>query len=300
MHLIEFHTKQAFTSPYKKEAKEILDRIYQENPAHWPYGLDMECFDGGCYMIREASTKKAVGFTGWQNRVMGDKTVGYYSIGILPEFRKKSWAKEAVFKTIAHKLNECDEVRALIKADNIPSIRLAESLGVGIDKKANFDWKDVAIPAGAGLALAGGLDQLAYGDGFKGFAGNKSRIGNAIFNGLLGAGGAGIDGFKGFTHAVEGAAIKDLAIKAMSPMHKVDSLLDSIQKSYDNDNGGNISVTLPNKGDNGVKFDMPSALLSNHLQNRLRIDATKKIREDAKQRSTPGLRKMSRLLEALY
>lgn len=142
-----------------KEARGLLKQIYDENPKHWPAGLTPEHFDGGLYLIREASTGKAVGFCGWQERdevkalkqgqlkESGSRLgpawdnmfrslgcrhtkVGYYSIGILPQFRQNGFAKEALRKLINAKSAGVDQVKALIMASNSPSLALADSLGV--------------------------------------------------------------------------------------------------------------------------------------------------------------------------
>lgn len=150
-----------------KEARGLLKRIYDENPKHWPNGLTPDHFDGGLYLVREASTGKAVGFCGWQERneveplkqgqlkqsgsrlepqwdnlfkSLGCRHVktGYYSIGILPEFRNNGFAKEALKKLISIKSAGVDRVKALIMASNAPSLALADSLGVEkVVKQAN-------------------------------------------------------------------------------------------------------------------------------------------------------------------
>jgi RimJ/RimL family protein N-acetyltransferase len=146
-----------------KEARDIMQRIYDENPKHWPHGLSPEHFDGGVYLIREKRSNKACGFAGWQERrevkvlepgkskTAGSKDplsdmfgrmfgasitkVGYYSIGILPEHRRNHYAKEALSKLIAHKSAGVDRVRAMIVAGNSPSIGLARRLGVDTEIK---------------------------------------------------------------------------------------------------------------------------------------------------------------------
>lgn len=157
--------KAAYTSSVEglKEANEIMRKIYAENPKHWPHGLSSQHFDDGVYLIREASTGKAVGFCGFQvrdevenlldqpkevwrkesgNRLhpewdqlfrsVGCRHVktGYYSIGILPEFRKNGFAKAALQKLISTKSAGVDRVKALIMASNKPSLALADALGV--------------------------------------------------------------------------------------------------------------------------------------------------------------------------
>lgn len=154
-----FKVAHVTSSSGLQEAKGLLRQIYDENPKHWPNGLTPDHFDGGLYLIREASTRKPIGFCGWQERdesvalnlhqlkeagsrldprwdnlfkSLGCRHVktGYYSIGILPEYRNNGFAKEALSKLIAMKSAGVDRVRALIMASNKPSLALADSLGV--------------------------------------------------------------------------------------------------------------------------------------------------------------------------
>lgn len=114
------------------EARELMGRIYQENPSYWPYGLSTTSWNGGLWLIRDAGTQKAAGFVGWQEFNEGGKRVGYYGIGMLPEFRKKGYAAEAVAKIIQEKRASVDAVRAFIMPHNGPSHALARTLGVEV------------------------------------------------------------------------------------------------------------------------------------------------------------------------
>ncbi len=136
-----FKTSYVSTIDGLKVARAIMDRIYREHPAHWPYGLSPEHFDGGVYLVREKQSNIPAGFLGWQERKkiksvkvssLGFRCekVGYYSVGILPEYRRNHYAQEALSKLIAMKAASVDRVQALIMADNTPSIELANSLGV--------------------------------------------------------------------------------------------------------------------------------------------------------------------------
>jgi RimJ/RimL family protein N-acetyltransferase len=121
-----------------KEATTILRQIQEEEPKHWPYGLNAQHFDGGLYLIREKSSNAPVGFTGFQvrhefSKEAGDlKRIGFYSIGILPEYRNNGYAKQAVARLINFKKASVDEVRAMIVAGNEPSMALARSLNVPV------------------------------------------------------------------------------------------------------------------------------------------------------------------------
>ena len=132
-----------------EEAEQILRRIYAENPRHWPHGLSVGHFDDGCYLIREKSSNHAVGVAGFQKRHETSpqgvpQLVGYYSIGILPEYRRRGFAKEAVARLLREKSAGVDVVRALVVATNAPSLALARHLPVTLEIK-----QAAAIPASA-------------------------------------------------------------------------------------------------------------------------------------------------------
>lgn len=119
----------------KDEVRGIMSRIYNENPSYWPYGLNVEGHNGGVYLIKDKMTKQAAGFVGWQTMYRDGKKVGSYSIGILPEFRNKGFAKEAVAKIINEKAASVDRVVAYVKHDNANSKGLAASLHVPVIEK---------------------------------------------------------------------------------------------------------------------------------------------------------------------
>lgn len=131
----------AISQSSRAEAEDILRRIYDENPSYWPNGLSVGHFDGGLWLVREKSSSAAVGFVGWQERpersARGLRKVGYYSIGVLPEYRGNGFAREAVGRLIGMKSASVDEVRALVKQHNEPSLRLAASLRVPVVKLAS-------------------------------------------------------------------------------------------------------------------------------------------------------------------
>lgn len=119
-----------------KECEDIMEAVRAEAPHHWPYGLtvgDHTRANGSVFLIRDASTKKAIGFTGWQEFKQGSRRVGYYSIGILPEYRGNGFAKAAVAQLLHQKAAGVDQVKAYIVRSNKPSIALAKSLGVPIE-----------------------------------------------------------------------------------------------------------------------------------------------------------------------
>lgn len=199
-----FH-KEASSSKSVDECKSIMNTIYKENPSYWPYGLDMSALDGGVYMIREASTRKPVGFTGWQERIEDNIKVGYYSIGILPEYRNNGFAKKAVSKLIALKAASVDQVKALVMKHNAPSIALADSINVPVVKAGSLPLKETArvVEAlkpmdylkmlGGGGAAAAFMDSMTYGrdkswEEYKNTPFTTSRAVQAIAN--LGFGGA--------------------------------------------------------------------------------------------------------------
>lgn len=118
----------------RQEVSDIMNKIYNEDPSAWPYGLNIPGHDS-VYLIRDKMTKQAAGFVGWQESTKNGKKIGSYSIGILPEYRHNGFAKEAVSKVLQIKSAGVDEVRAYIVDGNKPSERLANSLGVAIEKK---------------------------------------------------------------------------------------------------------------------------------------------------------------------
>jgi len=195
-----FH-KEASSSKSVDECKSIMNTIYKENPSYWPYGLDMSALDGGVYMIREASTRKPVGFTGWQERIEDNIKVGYYSIGILPEYRNNGFAKKAVSKLIALKAASVDQVKALVMKHNAPSIALADSINVPVVKagslpaaaSAPLKAMDYLKMLGGGGAAAAFMDSMTYGrdkswEDYKSTPISVSRVTQALAN--LGFGGA--------------------------------------------------------------------------------------------------------------
>ncbi len=124
----------------RRECEEVMSRIYGENPEYWPYGLDIKGHDGGVWLIREPGSRKAAGFVGWQEirerKDGGTVKVGYYSIGILPEYRGNGYATEAVSQVIREKSASVDVVRAFIVPGNSPSESLARALGVQVVRNA--------------------------------------------------------------------------------------------------------------------------------------------------------------------
>jgi len=129
----------------RSDCEAVMARIYGENPSHWPCGLSVGHCDGGCYLIREASAGDPIGFVGWQQRKEGLRKVGYYAIGVLPEWRGMGVAREAVSRILAAKSAGVDEVRALIVPGNRPSEGLAARLGVTVEP---FVAKAAALDAG--------------------------------------------------------------------------------------------------------------------------------------------------------
>lgn len=122
-------------TPARRECEEIMEKIRAEDPSYWPHGCNIEGHirtNGNVYMIREASTKKAIGFTGWQEFREGHRKVGYYSIGILPEYRGNGFAKAAVSKLLSVKAAGVDQVKAYIEPHNTRSIGLAKALSIPI------------------------------------------------------------------------------------------------------------------------------------------------------------------------
>jgi len=236
-------------SESRRECEDIMSKIYAENPSFWPEGLNVSGHHD-LFMIREASTKKAIGFTGWQEFVKeGGKKVGYYTIGILPEYRNLGFAKEAVRKLINKKAAGVDRVEAFIAPHNKPSLGLAESLGVSILKSASMQTK---VTLGAGLANAAGWDYLGQGDKQpwnKDYwqDNSRDRVGMAGLNALLGLGGGYLlgKGFHGLAHGTPGAGesvaagagtialspVKDWLVRSLPAASKLPALAENLSKS---------------------------------------------------------------------
>lgn len=210
----------------RQECDRIMQRIYEENPSFWPHGVGTDMLDGGAYLIRNSHTKKAMGFAGWQERMEGTKRIGYYAIGVLPEFRGQGLAKQAVARLIKEKAASVDEVRAFIVPENTPSIALAKSLNVPVQhKSASARFVGPALGA---LAGAAGTDYIVHEGDYSHFS--PQRIGMGVMNTVLG-GGAGHKIQKGDWNTGAGLLgllpVKDLAISSLGPVAKAGPLMDA-------------------------------------------------------------------------
>ena len=227
----------------RMQVENIMQRIYEENPSYWPEGLSVKGHED-LYMIRSASTDAPVGFTGWQTRNESGRRVGYYTIGILPEFRQTGLAKEAVAKLIQKKSSEVDIVRAYIAPHNKPSLRLADALNVEVVKSAGFQKALPSIAGAAGNAAfwdwQNSEHQPWQGDYWKGMT--KERAGMGLLNALLGAGGGhligkgmGLHGLKGTGGDVAAGATtvalspaKDWLLQSLPAAHKLPKVMDQL------------------------------------------------------------------------
>lgn len=237
-------------SESRRECEDIMSKIYKEDPTFWPEGLNVTGHHD-LYMIREASTKRAIGFTGWQEFVKeGGRKVGYYTIGILPEYRHNGFAKEAVRKLISKKASGVDRVEAYIASHNTPSINLAERLGVNIIKSATQ-----MSPAVRGMLL-GGVGNTAIWD-YMGQEGkqpwnkdywqdnDRSRSVMAFMNALIGAGGgyamgSGFGGLgknpnaggeiAGGVGALAMTPVKDWLVRSLPAAGKLPGMVENLSK----------------------------------------------------------------------
>jgi ribosomal protein S18 acetylase RimI-like enzyme len=226
----------------RRECEGIMKKIYEEDPSYWPYGLDMAAHDGGVYMIREASTKKPIGFTGWQERMDGPTKVGFYSIGILPEYRNNGYAKQAVAKLIAIKSANVDRVQALVMKHNKPSLALAEALHIpvvkaGSEKKAGQIKQLLKMVGLGGIPAAAGMDALTYGreKSFEDYLNTPittnrvvQALANTAFGSLMLKPGLGIPER---IAVAAGIPAKDVAISAIPA---IPSLTESVKDIADN------------------------------------------------------------------
>jgi RimJ/RimL family protein N-acetyltransferase len=226
----------------RRECEGIMKKIYEEDPSYWPYGLDMAAHDGGVYMIREASTKKPIGFTGWQERMDGPTKVGFYSIGILPEYRNNGYAKQAVAKLISIKSANVDRVQALVMKHNKPSLALAEALHIpvvkaGTEKKASQIKQLLKMVGLGGIPAAAGMDALTYGreKSFEDYLNTPittnrvvQALANTAFGSLMLKPGLGIPER---IAVAAGIPAKDVAISAIPA---IPSLTESVKDIADN------------------------------------------------------------------
>jgi ribosomal protein S18 acetylase RimI-like enzyme len=258
-------TKSAAENTYsinsegRRELESIMSRIYNEDPSYWPDGLDIKGHNE-IYMIRQASTNRAVGFTGWQEFPdTNGKKVGLYTIGILPEYRRNGYAKEAVSKLISKKASEVDYVRAYIAPHNTPSLELAKDLNVEVVKSAMSIGKTLGGMAGGAAANTAFWDWYNRPPGeasnpFKGkyYEGmDKQRIGMGILNGMLGAGGGyaaskGMHMLRDPQHAVAGAAmlavapepfvlspVKDWITQSLPAAHGLPKMVEALSNTHE-------------------------------------------------------------------
>jgi GNAT superfamily N-acetyltransferase len=170
----------------------VMDRIYQEQPQWWPHGLKRGLLDAGAWLIQKDA--QPAGFVGLQVRTRPEGRVGYYSVGVLPEFRGQGLAKKALQRMLAQSRDKIDSVRAMIVPGNTPSTKLAQSLNVPVDaltKHANAGLlrmlKAVAPSLTGGTAVAGINDAYLHNSGD---AWDRKRFAdlaqNFIFGGLAG------------------------------------------------------------------------------------------------------------------
>jgi len=158
-----------------QEAEEIMNAIYGEDPSLWPYGLNINGFkDGDINLIRKEASEEPVGFVGWQERQEGDRKIGYYAVGVLPEYRQQGIAKKAVALMLSKKASSVDEVRATIVEGNEASLATAKSIpGVKpvITKSASKSSEALEIGkalkhlgTGALMALPTAVGKFVYSD----------------------------------------------------------------------------------------------------------------------------------------
>lgn len=188
----------------------LLRQIHDENPSFWPHGLSRAHFDGGLYLLSKQAGMEPVGFVGWQERHEQGRRVGYYSIGILPEHRRKEYAKRAVQAVLTEKSAGVDEVRAMVASHNEPSKQLAHSLeGVTLlEKEASKGsvLKTLLSGAAGGTSTMLMQDNMMHPDepmGTQAFnlgENGKSRNLINLVNFALGAAGGGAV-YRGVRHA---------------------------------------------------------------------------------------------------
>lgn len=233
-------TETSINLEARRECENIMKRIYDEDPSYWPHGLDIAAHDGGVYMIREASTKKPIGFTGWQERMQGNTKVGFYSIGILPEYRNNGYAKQAVAKLISIKAANVDRVQALVMKHNKPSLALAESLQVPVIKagsvKSANSARDLLKMLAGGVGAAGFMDAYTYGrdktlEEYLNTPFSMSRGAQALANTIFGGAAARAPSFAEALPALAAIPAKDVAVAAIPA---IPSITESVKDISEN------------------------------------------------------------------
>lgn len=250
------------TKVANQDVESTLEQIRQERPDFWPHGLSVQHFHekgASLYLIKKAGD--TAGFVGWQERnehdaVGGVKKVGYYSIGILPKYRRQGLAKKAVEAVIQEKRANVDVVKASIMEHNAPSKALANSLGVAMELEKAASSSVGKAPAGSNKARAVGailgalgtsgfFDQVMHSDKeitdtLQPWKWDKERQLMGGLNLLLGGvGGVKLADKKTLTglSAIAMAPGKDLMMKGIGTLGKVDQTADAAVKAMNGSRG---------------------------------------------------------------
>lgn len=230
----------------RNQVDEVLQTIYNENPGFWPHGLSRGQFKSAgdeLHVILDEETSKIAGFVGWQPRDTDKGRIGYYSIGVLPEFRGCKIATTAVKELMQKKAGEVDEVGALIMDGNRPSKALARALGVEPTLVKNASRattaRNILMPLLSGLGTAAASDQAIDPHGrtaeslLRPQDWDKERGLMFGLNTLLGGLGGNLlnkgEFGKGLT-AITLAPTKDLAFKGVGTLTRADKALEGATK----------------------------------------------------------------------
>ena len=118
-----------------KDVNDVLHAVYDEHPEFFdPVKLDQSIYNGEkdkLFMIKDKSTGKPAGFVGLQYRSENyndDKEGCYVSIGVLPEFRGKGYAKANVIKAIKSFTSPTDDLLWTVNKGNDASVALYNSI----------------------------------------------------------------------------------------------------------------------------------------------------------------------------
>lgn len=217
----------------------VMNSVYKENPTWWPHGLHRKMLDAGAWLVQKAG--KPAGFVGLQIRQRPEGRVGYYSVGVLPEFRGQGLAKTALQRMLAESRDRIDSVRAMIVPGNTPSTRLANSLNIpveGLTKDAVAPsvlklikkFAPAALVGGTYTGITGDLNTYADGDPWT-----RQRVSDALSNVALGAvGGGAMKGGhfgKGLTLALTAPYLKGAAGRVPKMMSSATDRLDAGTKA---------------------------------------------------------------------
>lgn len=125
---------------------ELFSKIYNENPEYWKYGLSKELFNGHgdkIFLLNEkGKPNKVIGFVGIQKYRPDNegKMVHGLSVGLLPEYRGKGFARKSIISLLPKLIDKNDNTDILwaCNSRNTKSAKLFAALHDAGVIKNNF------------------------------------------------------------------------------------------------------------------------------------------------------------------